>query len=193
MKKNVILVLGLVVALLATSCGGKKQHTSLALFADTASYFAQRIADIEANRDESDFEAFMRANDSVDAQKQLANKVLEELFAINTDTLFLPFEQTQNTDKIKILSVWVSGLEFDKVLIEAYVEAIDNSSFMGPHASLAILDKSKNRQEVGGGIQGPNDEKLVVGNVYTFSGSINHLHLLSDFKSLIFSDPITKW
>lgn len=193
MKRNVILVLGLVVALLATSCSGKKQKTTLAIFADTASYFAQRIADIESNRDESDFDAFMRASDSVDAQKKLANKVLEELFVANTDTLFLPFEQTQNTDKIKILSVWVSGFEFDKVLISAYVEAIDNSSFMGPHASLAVLDKAKNRQEVGGGIQGPNDEKLVVGNVYTFSGSINHLHLLSDFKSLIFSDPITKW
>lgn len=193
MKKNLIIVFGLIVVLLATSCSGKKQKTSLSIFSDTAAYFAQRISDIEANRDESDFEAFMRTNDSVDAQKKLANQVLSDLFVAVPDTMYLPFEQTQNLDKLKILSVWISGFEFDKVLISAQVEAIDNSSFMGPHVSLAVLDKSKNRQEVGGGIQGPNDEKLVVGNVYTFSGSINHLHLLSDFKSLIFSDSITKW
>ena len=84
-------------------------------------------------------------------------------------------------------------MKFDKVMLDARVKAVDNSSFMGPHAGLVIKDKSSKSLEVGGGIQGPTDEKLDAGQIYTFSGQIEHLHLLSDFKSILFDEDIKKW
>lgn len=188
---NIIISLALVA--IFTSCSNKKQNVSLAVYADTANYFAERIENFESQRDMNDIELYMKMDDSANAQKKAANAVLSELFADVKDTLYLPFEQTKNFEKIKILEVWITGMEFDKILLEARVEAIDNSSFMGPHAGLVIKDKNKKLLEVGGGIQGPTDEKLVAGNIYTFSGQIEHLHLLSDFKSIVFNEDIKKW
>ena len=115
------------------------------------------------------------------------------MFAQEKDTMFLPFEQTKNFERIEIQKVWVVGMKFDKVMLDARVKAVDNSSFMGPHAGLVIKDKSSKSLEVGGGIQGPTDEKLDAGQIYTFSGQIEHLHLLSDFKSILFDEDIKKW
>ncbi len=191
MKKTTLLF-ALSMIILA-SCENKKTTVSLSKYADTANYFAEKIAAFESKQDMSDIDVFMQMADSAENQKQVANQVLQSMFSAVEDTLFLPFEQTINTEKINILSVWVAGMEFDKVLIEAKVEAKDNSSFMGPHAGLVVLDRGKNRMEVGGGIQGPTDEKLDVGKIYTFTGTINHLHLLSNFKSLVFDEEIKKW
>ena len=188
---NIIISLALVA--IFTSCSNKKQNVSLAVYADTANYFAERIENFESQRDMNDIELYMKMDDSANAQKKAANAVLSELFADVKDTLYLPFEQTKNFEKIKILEVWITGMEFDKILLEARVEAIDNSSFMGPHAGMVIKDKNKKLLEVGGGIQGPTDEKLVAGNIYTFTGQIEHLHLLSNFKSIVFNEDIKKW
>ena len=194
MNKKLI-IWGIAIVALLSSCSNKKQNVSLAIYADTASYFAERIENFEskAKSDMDNIDLYFQMEDSASAQKKIANEVLTKLFADVKDTLFLPFEQTKNFEKIKILSVWVTGMEFDKILLEARVEAIDNSSFMGPHAGLVIKDKDKKLLEVGGGIQGPTDEKLEAGSVYTFSGQIEHLHLLSDFKSIVFNEDIKMW
>ncbi|MBO7124432.1 MAG: hypothetical protein J6V74_01140, partial [Bacteroidales bacterium] len=136
---------------------------------------------------------YMKMDDSTTAQKKLANEVLTKLYTAEKDTLYLPFEQTKNFERIKIIDVWITGMEFDKILLEARVEAIDNSSFMGPHVGLVIKDKDKKMLEVGGGIQGPTDEKLEAGKIYTFSGQIEHLHLLSNFKTIVFNEDIKMW
>ncbi len=191
--KKVFGVLGFASLMLLASCSNKKSEVSLAKYADTANYFAEKIADFESKQDMSDIDLFMQMSDSASAQKKMADDVLSQMFEKEADTMFLPFEQTKNFERIKILNVWVVGMKFDKILLEARVQAVDNSSFMGPHAGLVIKDKNKNVLEVGGGIQGPTDEKLDAGNVYIFSGQIEHLHLLSDFKSIVFDEDIKKW
>ncbi|MCQ2608307.1 MAG: hypothetical protein MJ197_06440 [Bacteroidales bacterium] len=193
MKKIFGLLIIASLAIFATSCGKKKTSVSLQKYADTANYFARKIADIEAHQDMEDIELFLQIQDSTAALKKQADEVLEKLFAENKDTVFLPFEQTKNEEKIKILSVWITDIKYDKVMIAARVEAMDNNTFMGPHAGLVVKDKQREEHDFGGGIQGPTDDKLAVGNVYTFTGQIEHLHLLSDFKSLVFNEEIKKW
>jgi len=192
MNKKLI-VLGITIVALLSSCGDKKSNISLAIYADTANYFAERIENFESQRDMNDIELYMKMDDSATAQKKLANEVLTKLYTAEKDTLYLPFEQTKNFERIKIIDVWITGMEFDKILLEARVEAIDNSSFMGPHVGLVIKDKDKKMLEVGGGIQGPTDEKLEAGKIYTFSGQIEHLHLLSNFKTIVFNEDIKMW
>ena len=194
MKIKNVLAFALI-ALAFASCGNKKNQVSLASYADTANYFAGRIADLEAKQQQSmdDMDLFLKLSDSAMVERQKANEVLTQMFSKESDTLFLPFEQTKNIDKIEILSVWITAMEFDKILIEARVKAIDNSSFMGPHAGLVVKDRKNEELEVGGGIQGPTDDKLEAGKVYTFSGKIEHLHLLSQFRMLMFNEDIKKW
>lgn len=192
--KKLLSAIGIVCLLFsATSCVNKNKSVSLKTYADTANYFAKKIADIEARQDMSDIDLFMQMTDSANEQRTIADSVLASIYENVKDTIFLPFEQTKNFEKITIKKVWVVGMQFDKVLIEALVEANDNSSFMGPHAGLVVKDKSRNRLEVGGGIQGPTDDKLAVGEEYIFSGQIEHLHLLSNFKMLLFDEDIKKW
>ncbi len=178
---------------IAASCGNKKSTVSLAKYADTANYYAEKIAEYEAKQDMSDIDLFLKMSDSAALQKKAADEVLSQMFVKVEDTLFLPFEQTKNDERIQILSVWAVGMRFDEVLLEARVKAIDNSSFMGPHAGLVVKDKSKTLLEVGGGIQGPTDEKLDAGKTYIFTGKIEHLHLLTNFKSIVFNEDIKKW
>ena len=178
---------------IAASCGNKKSTVSLAKYADTANYYAEKIAEYEAKQDMSDIDLFLKMSDSAALQKKAADEVLSQMFVKVEDTLFLPFEQTKNDERIQILSVWAVGMRFDEVLLEARVKAIDNSSFMGPHAGLVVQDKNKNLFEVGGGIQGPTDEKLDAGKTYIFTGKIEHLHLLTNFKSIVFNEDIKKW
>lgn len=193
MRKISAFIVLIGVVLLTASCENKKTTVSLAKYADTANYFAEVIANYEAKQDMNDIDLFMKMSDSASAQRKLADDVLSKMFVKVEDTLFLPFEQTKNDEKIKILSVWAVGLRFDEVLLEARVKAIDNSSFMGPHAGLVVKDKNKNLLEVGGGIQGPTDEKLDAGKTYIFTGKIEHLHLLTNFKSIVFNEDIKKW
>ena len=193
MRKTSAFIVLIGVVLLTASCENKKTTVSLAKYADTANYFAEVIANYEAKQDMNDIDLFMKMSDSASAQRKLADDVLSKMFVKVEDTLFLPFEQTKNDEKIKILSVWAVGLRFDEVLLEARVKAIDNSSFMGPHAGLVVKDKNKNLLEVGGGIQGPTDEKLDAGKTYIFTGKIEHLHLLTNFKSIVFNEDIKKW
>ena len=193
MRKISAFIVLIGVVFLTASCENKKTTVSLAKYADTANYFAEVIANYEAKRDMNDIDLFMKMSDSASAQRKLADDVLSKMFVKVEDTLFLPFEQTKNDEKIKILSVWAVGLRFDEVLLEARVKAIDNSSFMGPHAGLVVKDKNKNLLEVGGGIQGPTDEKLDAGKTYIFTGKIEHLHLLTNFKSIVFNEDIKKW
>jgi len=193
MKKIIGLFIIASLAICVTSCGKKKNTVSLQKYADTANYFARKIADIESQQDMSDIDLFLRMQDSAMVLKKQADVVLESLFAENKDTVFLPFEQTKNEEKIKILSVWITDIKYDKIMIEARVEAMDNNTFMGPHAGLVVKDKQREEHDFGGGIQGPTDDKLTVGNIYTFTGQIEHLHLLSDFKSLVFNEEIKKW
>ncbi len=193
MRKISAFIVLIGVVFLTASCENKKTTVSLAKYADTANYFAEVIANYEAKQDMNDIDLFMKMSDSASAQRKLADDVLSKMFVKVEDTLFLPFEQTKNDEKIKILSVWAVGLRFDEVLLEARVKAIDNSSFMGPHAGLVVKDKNKNLLEVGGGIQGPTDEKLDAGKTYIFTGKIEHLHLLTNFKSIVFNEDIKKW
>ena len=193
MRKISAFIVLIGVVFLTASCDNKKTTVSLAKYADTANYFAEVIANYEAKQDMNDIDLFMKMSDSASAQRKLADDVLSKMFVKVEDTLFLPFEQTKNDEKIKILSVWAVGLRFDEVLLEARVKAIDNSSFMGPHAGLVVKDKNKNLLEVGGGIQGPTDEKLDAGKTYIFTGKIEHLHLLTNFKSIVFNEDIKKW
>lgn len=191
--KKIFEVLGLTLLVCLASCSNKKESVSLKKYADTASYFAEKIADFESKQDMNDIDSYLQMEDSILMQKKAADEVLAKMFKIEKDTMFLPFEQTKNFDKIKVLKVWVVGMKFDKVMLEASVQAVDNSSFMGPHAGLMIKDKNKKQLEVGGGIQGPTDDKLEAGKIYVFSGQIEHLHLLSDFKSIMFDEDIKKW
>lgn len=193
MRKKIGGIAIIAFVVLAASCGNKKTTVSLAKYADTANYYAERIANYEAKQDMSDIDLFMKMSDSAASQRKLADDVLSQMFVKVEDTLFLPFEQTKNDEKIQILSVWAVGMRFDEVLLEARVKAIDNSSFMGPHAGLVVKDKSKNLLEVGGGLQGPTDEKLDAGKTYIFTGKIEHLHLLTNFKSIVFNEDIKKW
>ena len=193
MRKISAFIVLIGVVFLTAWCENKKTTVSLAKYADTANYFAEVIANYEAKQDMNDIDLFMKMSDSASAQRKLADDVLSKMFVKVEDTLFLPFEQTKNDEKIKILSVWAVGLRFDEVLLEARVKAIDNSSFMGPHAGLVVKDKNKNLLEVGGGIQGPTDEKLDAGKTYIFTGKIEHLHLLTNFKSIVFNEDIKKW
>ena len=193
MRKISAFIVLIGVVFLTASCENKRTTVSLAKYADTANYFAEVIANYEAKQDMNDIDLFMKMSDSASAQRKLADDVLSKMFVKVEDTLFLPFEQTKNDEKIKILSVWAVGLRFDEVLLEARVKAIDNSSFMGPHAGLVVKDKNKNLLEVGGGIQGPTDEKLDAGKTYIFTGKIEHLHLLTNFKSIVFNEDIKKW
>ena len=193
MRKISAFIVLIGVVFLTASCENKKTTVSLAKYADTANYFAEVIANYEAKQDMNDIDLFMKMSDSASAQRKLADDVLSKMFVKVEDTLFLPFEQTKNDEKIKILSVRAVGLRFDEVLLEARVKAIDNSSFMGPHAGLVVKDKNKNLLEVGGGIQGPTDEKLDAGKTYIFTGKIEHLHLLTNFKSIVFNEDIKKW
>lgn len=193
MKKTLSIILVACFAIALSSCNNKKNNVSLSKYADTANVYANEIANMEANINMDEVNDYLQVLEKTEAKKEVANKVLSAMFEANKDTLFLPFEQTKNDDKVKILSVWVTDMKFDKVMIEARVEALDNSTFMGPHIGLVIKDKQKNLLEVGGGIQGPTDEKLDAGKVYTFTGQIEHLHLLSDFKSVIFNEDIKKW
>ena len=188
--RNIVLI-GFVC--MAASCGNKKTTVSLAKYADTANFFAEKIADYEAKQDMNDIDLFMKMSDSAASERKAADEVLSQMFVKVTDTLFLPFEQIKNDEKIKILSVWAVGMRFDEVILEARVKAMDNSSFMGPHAGLVVKDKNKNLLEVGGGIQGPTDEKLDAGKTYIFTGKIEHLHLLTNFKSIVFNEDIKKW
>ncbi|MCQ2960058.1 MAG: hypothetical protein MJ198_07720 [Bacteroidales bacterium] len=191
--KKIVGIIPLALLMLFVSCGEKKKSVSLEKYADTASYYAEKIADIREKQDMNDIDSYLQMEDSVSAKIKEADAVLESLFSQEKDTMFLPFEQTKNFERIKILSVWVVGMKYDKILLEARVKAVDNSSFWGPHAGLEIKDKEKNTFEVGGGIQGPTDEKLSAGTEYIFSGQIEHLHLLSNFKSILFDEEIKKW
>ena len=191
--RNVLKTIGLALLIGFCSCSNKHTAVSLEKFADTANYFAEKIADFESKQDMSDIDLYMQMEDSITAVKKVADEVLANLFAQEKDTMFLPFEQTKNFERIEIQKVWVVGMKFDKVMLDARVKAVDNSSFMGPHAGLVIKDKSSKSLEVGGGIQGPTDEKLDAGQIYTFSGQIEHLNLLSEFKSILFDEDIKKW
>lgn len=191
--KNVMKTIGLALLVGFCSCSNKHTTVSLEKYADTANYYAEKIAEFESKQDMSNIDLYLQMEDSISAVKKVADEVLANLFAQEHDTLFLPFEQSKNFERIEIQKVWVVGMKFDKVMLEAQVKAVDNSSFMGPHASLMIKDKSQKTLEVGGGIQGPTDEKLDAGKTYVFSGQIEHLHLLSDFKSLLFDEDIKKW
>lgn len=191
--KKVLSIFAVVGLVFFVSCNHKQKSVSLEKYADTANYFAEKIADYESKQDMSDIDLYLQMQDSVSAMKKHADEVLSTMFAQEKDTFFLPFEQTKNFERIKIQKVWIVGMQFDKILLEASVKAIDNSSFMGPHAGLVIRDKNMNSLEVGGGIQGPTDEKLDAGKNYIFSGKIEHLHLLSDFKTVLFDEDIKKW
>lgn len=189
-KIFIILAFGSVMA----SCTEKATETiSLSKFSDKSKTFVDKIKSLEAKLDPTNVDTFMQINDSIAKQQTIADSVLAAEFTSVKDTIFLDFTQTQNIEKIKITKVWVTGVKFNELQIQASVEALDNSSFKGPYTSCTILDKTGKKIEVGGGIGGPAEEKLETGKTYIFSGAIDNLHLLGNLKTLTFDEKIKKW
>lgn len=184
----------LAISSLIVACTKKVETVSLSVFAEKSKTFVTKIATLEAKLDPTNIDTFMQINDSISAQQQLADSAITALYTKTVkDTIFLNFTQTKNLEKIKILKVWVIGAKYNELEIQASVQAMDNSSFMGPYTSATMIDKTGKRIEVGGGIGGSPEEKLVTGKIYTFNGSIDNLHLLGDLKSLNFDEDIKKW
>ena len=176
------------------ACNEKATETvSLSLFAEKAKTFVEKIKGLEKKLDPTNIDTFMQINDSIALQQTLADSAIAEVYKSVKDTMFLEFTQSKNVEKIKILKVWVTGAKFNELQIQASVQAVDNSSFMGPYTSATMIDKTGKRIEVGGGIGGPATEKLVAGQTYIFNGTIDNLHLLGELKSLNFDEAIKKW
>ena len=89
--------------------------------------------------------------------------------------------------------MWVVGAKYNQLFIEARVKALDNSGLYGPYTSLSAFDSQDTRLSVGGGIGGNPEYRLEAGQTYVFSGKIDNLNALTDFKRLQFDEEIKKW
>jgi hypothetical protein len=191
MKK--VLIISVIAALFTIGCSQKKSQIGIAQLAEKAQEYKTKIANLESRLNPQDIDAFMQINDSITLMQQQADSVLGALFATITDTIVLDFTQTKNDNRIQIQKVWVTGAKYNELHIQALVKAIENSSFMGPYTSATMIDNTGKKIEVGGGIGGAPDTKLVAGQVYTFTGTIDNLHLLANLKQLQFDEEIKKW
>lgn len=191
MKK--VLIISVIAALFTIGCSQKKSQIGIAQLAEKAQEYKTKIANLESRLNPQDIDAFMQINDSITLMQQQADSVLGALFATITDTIVLDFTQTKNDNRIQIQKVWVTGTKYNELHIQALVKAIENSSFMGPYTSATMIDNTGKKIEVGGGIGGAPDTKLVAGQVYTFTGTIDNLHLLANLKQLQFDEEIKKW
>ena len=62
--RNVLKTIGLALLIGVCSCSNKHTAVSLEKFADTANYFAEKIADFESKQDMSDIDLYMQMEDS---------------------------------------------------------------------------------------------------------------------------------
>jgi len=193
MNMRKLLVWIVCTTLLAVACTEKKPQIGIAQLAEKSQEYQTKIASLESRLNPQDIDAFMKINDSITLVQQQADSVLGALFASITDTIVLDFTQTKNDHRIKIQKVWLTGAKYNELHIQALVKAIENSSFMGPYTSATMIDNTGKKIEVGGGIGGAPDTKLVAGQVYTFTGTIDNLHLLANLKQLQFDEEIKKW
>ncbi|HON53360.1 MAG TPA: hypothetical protein PLS12_09150 [Bacteroidales bacterium] len=191
MKK--VLIISIIAALFTIGCSQKKSQIGIAQLAEKSQEYKTKIANLESRLNPQDIDAFMQINDSITLMQQQADSVLGALFTTITDTIVLDFIQTKNENRIQIQKVWVTGAKYNELHIQALVKAIENSSFMGPYTSATMIDNTGKKIEVGGGIGGAPDTKLVAGQVYTFTGTIDNLHLLANLKQLQFDEEIKKW
>jgi hypothetical protein len=190
---NKYIVGGLIFFLFLT-CKPRKNVVSLKTLADTAAYFSQQIATLEKNLDFHDSDSFLATSIAIQMIKNHADSVIQAYFTEhNNDTLFLSFDQSKNIEKFKIQKLWAVGATYNQLLIEAQIYAMDNSSFKGPYTSLAIKQKNESRLECGGGIGANDTIKLRTGEMYIFTGTINKLSALSQFRTILFDEPIKKW
>lgn len=175
------------------SCSTQTEKITVGQIAQVADDFSLKIKEFEAQIDPTNVAVFLQMNDSIREQRKNADSVLSQFFIAITDTLFLPFTQTENLDRIKIESVWVVGAKYNQLFIEARVKALDNSGLYGPYTSLSAFDSQDTRLSVGGGIGGNPEYRLEAGQTYVFSGKIDNLNALTDFKRLQFDEEIKKW
>jgi|SRR5690554_3366155 len=175
------------------SCTQEKELVTVEDFAELSATYVANIKAFEERINPTDFNSFQQIKDSIRIEKMTADSVLSALYTSSKDTVFVSFTQSENTDKIAIQDVWIVGADYDQLLIEARVKALDNSALRGPYTSLSAFDSEGKRIAIGGGIGGPVDTKLEAGKVYVFSGKIDKIHLLQDFSHLQFDEKIKKW
>jgi hypothetical protein len=147
-------------------------------------------------------------------KKQQASTDVEEMFALddiileekNKIALLLKlkieeiedktinFEQTSNLDKVLIKNVKISGAKYNEILIQAEVEAINNSAFAGPYVGFTALDSNGNILNLSGGISLDSNVKLEKGKIYIFGGSIFNINNSdTNFDRLVFGEDIKQW
>jgi len=175
------------------ACSSPEKKVKVSDFVDAVNPFVEKIEAFEAKKNLQNFDEFMALTDSVNKEQVIADSVLANLFLTVTDTIYLPFEQVENQNKIEIQKVWVVGVKYNELLIEAKVKAQDNSKMAGPYTSVSAFNKKGVNLAVGGGIGAVADVKLQVDSIYTFSGTIDNLNKLEDFKILKFDEDIKKW
>ncbi|HPY81905.1 MAG: hypothetical protein M0R02_07135 [Bacteroidales bacterium] len=175
------------------SCTTQTKKVTINHIAQVANEYSLKIKEFESKIDPTNIQLFLQLNDSIRDQRKNADSILSQFFISITDTLFIPFTQTENLDKIHIENVWVVGATFNQLFIEARVKALDNSGLHGPYTSLSAFDSDDSRLSVGGGIGGNPEYRLEAGEIYVFSGKIDNLNLLTDFKRLQFDEVIKKW
>ncbi|MFO7868466.1 MAG: hypothetical protein R6U95_04105 [Bacteroidales bacterium] len=193
MNNRIFLYIFLCFGCVLSSCNNQSNTVAVHDFASVSVEYVQKVTELENKIDPTDIDSFLHINDSVSTCKQKADSALNAVLADVNDTLFIPFKQTKNTDKISIQQVWVVDVDYDQLYIEASVKALDNSAIHGPYTSLSAFDSEGKRIGVGGGIGGSSKTKLRAGEVYIFTGKIDNIHRLDDFAYLQFDENIKKW
>ncbi|MDA3882289.1 MAG: hypothetical protein PF481_03310 [Bacteroidales bacterium] len=193
MKRTCFLILIGISSILMFSCSQEKKVVTVEDFAELSATYVANIKAFEGRINPTDFNSFQQIKDSIRIEKMTGDSVLSALYTSIKDTVFLSFTQSENIDKIAIQDVWIVDADYNQLFLEARVKALDNSALRGPYTSLSAFDSEGKRLDVGGGIGGPTDTKLQAGEVYTFTGKIDKIHLLHDFNYLQFDEKIKKW
>lgn len=191
MKKLLILILG--ICTICFSCSTSGDSVTIKDFAQIAETYHEKISQLEAKRNPTDITSFLQINDSIRVYRTEANKELDSLFLLLKDTIYIPFTQTENINRLEIIKVWITSVQYNEIYIEALVKALDNSGIHGPYTSVSSFDTENNRLATGGGIGGNPEERVRAGETYIFSGKVDNLHLLTNFRRLQFDEDIKKW
>lgn len=157
-----------------------------------ASRFSDSVVRLQQEQGQcSDVEKMFSFDSIIAARKIEATALMYSSFDSLAKPLTLLFEQKANTDRITIKDLRVVGTAFNELELEARVDALDNSAYATPFASITVYDALGNRLDVAGGIG--IESKLTAGQNYVFVGKIQNVQHLSPGFKIVFDEEMTKW
>lgn len=193
MKNNTV-VLSFLLIITIIACAPEKK-ASLPPIIELAKVSEQASSNLEILTEEqnstTDVNRMFEIDELISNIKQKSSDTLKRVLQNLSDSS-INFIQTANTDKIEIQSLKIVDVNYNEVVVEANVKALDNSAFSGPHVGLAAASVSDSTIDVGGGISG--DSKLIAGTTYIFKGKIFNINNInSKFGKIVFQEDIKQW